>query len=156
MSWCSIHETVGMHGCASVEHHSIFSLLYVIMCPVYIIIYILLPKTDVIRSTEDFLPYVSKLEPYLTQLGTVLGIADHTSAIVESPANPNTKVLDILKHWIDVTPGCTWNLFYGNLGKSDVLKTVRQMIKEDYNITGIFYHCVLIILPSDCVLYLTH
>ena len=48
---------------------------------------IILPDTGVINlSTADLPPYSSSLEPYLTQLGSVLGIVDHALAIEEGSA----------------------------------------------------------------------
>ena len=102
--------------------------------------------TGIITDTGDFLPYMDMMTPHLTLLGTVLGIGVHATAIRNGPGDPQAKCLDILQHWISVTPNPTWDLFCEKLGRSPIFNNLRERITEDHNVSGATEIQVTIIL----------
>ena len=83
---------------------------------------------DVIKSTSDLLPYMDKMLAHLTLLGAVLDIEDHTSAVVNGPGKPKAICIDILSHWIEVTPHPTWTMFCDRLEKAKEFSNLRSTI----------------------------
>ena len=86
---------------------------------------------DVIESTSDLLPYMDKMLAHLRLLGTVLGIEDRTSAVVNGPGNFEEKCIDILSYWLEVTPHPTWTMFCDRLKRAKTFNSLRSKICSD-------------------------
>ena len=93
--------------------------------------------SDEIKSTDDFLPYMNKMIADLPLLGTVLGVGDYTSAIMKEPGDPQSRCINILRHWLKVTAHPTWTMFCDNLGKVQEFNSLRSTICREHGISGV-------------------
>ena len=87
---------------------------------------------DVIESPSDLLPYKDKMIADLLLLGTVLGIGDYTSAIMKEPGDPQSRCINILSHWLKVTPHPTWTLFCDKLKRAKEFTNLRSKICREH------------------------
>ena len=86
---------------------------------------------DIIKSTSDLLPYMDKMIAHLTLLGAVLGVGDYTSAVMKEPGDPQSRCIDILNHWIKVTPHPTWTIFCDRLERAKTFNNLKSKICRD-------------------------
>ena len=94
-------------------------------------------QSDEIKSPGDFLRYRDKMIAHLPLLGAALGVGDYTSAIMKEPGDPQSRCIDILSHWIKVTPHPTWTMFCDRLEKAEVFNNLRSTICREHGISGV-------------------
>jgi hypothetical protein len=89
---------------------------------------------SLVTSVDDFTPYLTSMLPHLSLLGTVLGIAEHTAAIMQDHGSHTDKCIRILQKWIDTTSNPNWTLFCQCLQRNEQFNNLRSRITEDHNL----------------------
>ena len=87
---------------------------------------------DVITSAGDLAAYYDKMTPHLTLLGTVLGMENHTAAVMGGAGSPQEKCINILLHWIDMTPEPRWQLFCDRLKRKTQFNALSGQIEREH------------------------
>ena len=66
-------------------------------------------------TLTDLQPYALQLARLLLPLGSVLGVSDYALAVRDEGGSVESKCLQVLQRWLEVTPKPTWEVFYGKL-----------------------------------------